>query len=170
MSEDIQNAEEIEKLRQEARSLQRIRQSMGTDDFPRLVFEKVYKEDVERLRSMEDMWKSRRAPEPLDYDQLFTEALGVGPTIADNDQIVWSLAENFAVFVDSLKRLSNRLEEIRATTDMGNSTPILTFDKDDVDTLDFVAASSNLRSHIFGIETRSKFDIKRTFTSKSHHV
>jgi ubiquitin-like 1-activating enzyme E1 B len=164
MSEDVQNAEEIEKLRQEARSLQRIRQSMGSDDFPRLVFEKVFKEDIERLRSMEDMWKSRRAPEPLDYDQLSHEALGVGPAIADKDQVVWTLAENFAVFIHSLKRLSNRLEEIRATTEVGNSSPILTFDKDDVDTLDFVAASSNLRSHIFGIEPRSKFDIKRTFT------
>jgi len=30
-----------------------------------------------------------------------------------------------------------------------------------VDTLDFVTASANLRSHIFGIETRSKFDIKQ---------
>jgi ubiquitin-like 1-activating enzyme E1 B len=168
MSEDIQNAEEVAKLRQEARALQRIRQSMGSDDFPRLVFEKVFKEDVERLRSMGDMWKTRRAPEPLDYDQLSTEALGVGPSIAEKDQIVWSLAENFAVFIDSLKRLSNRLEEIRATTDVGNSTPILTFDKDDVDTLDFVVASSNLRSHIFGIETRSKFDVKRTFTSIKH--
>ena len=38
---------------------------------------------------------------------------------------------------------------------------MLTFDKDDDDTLDFVAASSNLRSIIFGIEPRSKFDIKQ---------
>lgn len=38
---------------------------------------------------------------------------------------------------------------------------MITFDKDDVDTLDFVAASANLRSVVFGIETKSKFDIKR---------
>jgi len=38
---------------------------------------------------------------------------------------------------------------------------VLTFDKDDEDTLDFVAATANLRSLIFGIETRSKFDIKQ---------
>lgn len=38
---------------------------------------------------------------------------------------------------------------------------MLTFDKDDEDTLDFVAATANLRSVIFGIETRSKFDIKQ---------
>ena len=39
--------------------------------------------------------------------------------------------------------------------------PVLTFDKDDEDTLDFVAASANLRSTIFGIESKSKFDIKQ---------
>jgi ubiquitin-like 1-activating enzyme E1 B len=39
--------------------------------------------------------------------------------------------------------------------------PIITFDKDDQDTLDFVAASANLRSIIFGIESKSRFDIKQ---------
>ena len=38
---------------------------------------------------------------------------------------------------------------------------MLTFDKDDEDTLDFVAASANLRSTIFGIESKSKFDVKQ---------
>jgi len=134
---------------------------MGSKDFPRLVFDKVFKEDIERLRSMEGMWKTKRAPEVLDYDTLMQESLGVGPTIAQQDQAVWNVAENFAVFVDSIKRLSTRLEETRANADIGNSVPILSFDKDDVDTLDFVVSSANLRSHIFGIEMRSKFDIKR---------
>ena len=44
---------------------------------------------------------------------------------------------------------------------------MLVFDKDDDDALDFVAAGANLRSTIFGIETKSKFDIKRT-RSRSH--
>lgn len=64
----------------------------------------------------------------------------------------------------SLKRLSDRLEHIRANADVGNSIPILTFDKDDVDIMDFVASSANLRSVVFGIEARSKFDIKRKFS------
>lgn len=134
---------------------------MGSQDFPRLVFDKVFKEDIERLRSMEDMWKTKRAPEALDYDALMQESLGVGTGIAQQDQVTWNVAENFAVFVDSIKRLSTRLEETRANADVGNAAPILSFDKDDVDTLDFVVASANLRSHIFGIEMRSKFDIKR---------
>lgn len=160
-SEDSDNAGEIENLRKEAQALKRIRESMGSEDFPRLVFNKVFKEDIERLRSMEDMWKSRRPPVALDYDELTKEALGVGAEVAQRDQVVWTLAENFFVFLDSLRRLSNRLEETRANADTGNAPPVLTFDKDDADTLDFVTASANLRSHVFGIETRSKFDIKR---------
>lgn len=134
---------------------------MGSEDFPRLVFNKVFKEDVERLQSMEDMWKSRKPPVSLDYDALSQEALGVGSAIAQKDQIEWTPAENFAVFLDSLRRLSDRLEETRANADTGNSPPILSFDKDDDDTLDFVAASANLRSEVYGIPKRSKFDIKR---------
>ncbi|KAF2745162.1 ThiF family protein [Sporormia fimetaria CBS 119925] len=160
-AEDSENADEIANLRTEAQALLRIRESMGSEEFPRLVFNKVYKEDIERLRNAEGMWKERKAPEPLDYEALSQEALGVGEEVAKKDQVVWTLAENFAVFVRSLKRLSDRMEGLRANVDMGNSTPILTFDKDDEDTLDFVAASANLRSHIFGIETRSKFDIKQ---------
>jgi ubiquitin-like 1-activating enzyme E1 B len=41
------------------------------------------------------------------------------------------------------------------------ATPIITFDKDDIDTLDFVSASANIRSIVFGIETKSRFDIKQ---------
>lgn len=50
----------------------------------------------------------------------------------------------------------------------GDGPPILTFDKDDEDTLDFVASTANLRSIIFDIPTHSKFDIKRgcPFTSE----
>jgi ubiquitin-like 1-activating enzyme E1 B len=164
-SEDADNASEVANLRKEAQALKRIRDSMGSQDFPRLVFDKVFNEDIERLRSMEDMWKTRKAPEALDYDTLMQESLGVGTGIAQQDQVTWNVAENFAVFVDSIKRLSTRLEETRASADVGNSVPILSFDKDDVDTLDFVVASANLRSHIFGIEMRSKFDIKRRGTT-----
>ncbi|KAK7707240.1 E1 ubiquitin-activating protein uba2 [Botryosphaeria dothidea] len=160
-TEDSENMEEIENLRKEARALKAIRESMGSEEFPRKVFDKVFKEDVDRLLSMKEMWAHRRAPEPLDWDKISQEALGVGPDIAQRDQAVWTVAENFAVFADSMRRLSNRLEELKANAETGNAPPVLSFDKDDVDTLDFVAAAANLRSHIFGIETRSKFDIKQ---------
>ena len=57
------------------------------------------------------------------------------------------------------------MQHLQARMTPGDPPPILTFDKDDVDTLDFVASSANLRSIVFGIEPKSKFDIKRTFRS-----
>jgi len=36
----------------------------------------------------------------------------------------------------------------------------ISFDKDDEDTLDFVTAASNLRSIAYGIEGKSKWDVK----------
>lgn len=162
-SEDSENAKEIENLRSEAQALKRIRESMGSEEFPKLVFDKVFKEDIERLRSMEDMWKTRKAPIALDFEALSQELTSMDKDIVHKDQKTWTVAENFAVFLDSLRRLSDRMEETRANVDTGNSPPILTFDKDDADTLDFVAASANLRSIVFGIEGRSKFDIKREY-------
>lgn len=50
---------------------------------------------------------------------------------------------------------------MRTSSDGDLAEPIITFDKDDEDTLDFVTASANLRSIVFGIETRSRFDIKQ---------
>ncbi|KAF3042278.1 E1 ubiquitin-activating protein uba2 [Didymella keratinophila] len=155
------NAEEIAKLREEATKLKRVREQMGSQDFPRAVFEMVFKDDIERLLSMEDMWKGKRAPVALDFDQLSDESKIPAATVLQDDQRIWSIEENFAIFVDSIFRLSQRLENERAQKEVGNSAPILSFDKDDVDTLDFVVASANLRAAIFGIEPRSKFDIKQ---------
>ena len=62
----------------------------------------------------------------------------------------------------SLKRLSLRV--VRASSDSSSEVviPRIEFDKDDEDTLDFVVATANIRSYIFGIDVKSKFDIKRT--------
>jgi ubiquitin-like 1-activating enzyme E1 B len=160
-TEDSGNKEEIENLRREAEALKNIRDSMASPEFPKLVFDKVYKEDIERLLSMADMWKNRRPPVALSFETLSEEAKAVPSTIANHGQGVWTVAENFVVFVDSLRRLSKRMLEMKSQAGPDDSTPIITFDKDDEDTLDFVTASANIRSHIFGIDMRSKFDIKQ---------
>ena len=61
-------------------------------------------------------------------------------------------------------RLSARLKAAESKNTQDGVQPVLEFDKDDEDILDFVAASANLRSIAFAIEAKSKFDIKR----KSH--
>jgi ubiquitin-like 1-activating enzyme E1 B len=143
----------------------KIRESMGSDDFPQLLFDKVYKDDITRLQSMEDMWKSRRKPEPLDYSMI-VQKIEPGDQsskaiILKADQRPWTLEENVIIFKDSLERLSKRLQDMPATSNGSAASPIITFDKDDEDTLDFVTASANLRSLVFGIDTKSKFDIKQ---------
>lgn len=160
-SEDSENAKEIENLRQESQALNSIRQSMDSDDFARKVFDKVFKDDINRLRSMEDMWKTRKQPNALDFDGISKEASGTKPSVAQQDQKAWTVAENFTVFCDSLRRLSTRLQTSQAQSGTDTAAPVLIFDKDDEDTLDFVAASANLRSLVFGIESKSKFDIKQ---------
>lgn len=110
------------------------------------------------------MWKSRRAPEPLKYDALMEKVKEVvekkSELLAD-DQSTWSLEQNLVVFNDSLERLSKRLLELKKSKKDDDPEPVITFDKDDEDTLDFVTAAANIRSFIFGIGLKSRFDVKQ---------
>ncbi|KAK6531535.1 E1 ubiquitin-activating protein uba2 [Arthrobotrys megalospora] len=155
-SEDTENAQEIKNLRQEAQELKRIRETLGQSEFARNIFEKVFSKDIIRLTDMKDMWKTRKPPTPLSFESMSSgsqTSLGSTPS----DQKVWTSEENFLVFCDSLDRLSKRALDLRSAEEGA----LLSFDKDDEDTLDFVAASANLRSQIFGIDCQSKFDIKQ---------
>lgn len=76
---------------------------MGTEEFPQLLFDKVYKEDIVRLRSLEEMWKTRRPPDPLDYATLAAKAEALEPSkdkILKSGQKTWTLEENLVVFRD----------------------------------------------------------------------
>jgi ubiquitin-like 1-activating enzyme E1 B len=53
------------------------------------------------------------------------------------------------------------MAEMKVASSRDSAEPMITFDKDDEDTLDFVTASANLRSIVFGIDTKSRFDIKQ---------
>jgi ubiquitin-like 1-activating enzyme E1 B len=156
-SEDADNAHEIAELKKEAEALKKIRESAGTADFPKLLFDKVFNSDIKRLCSMEEMWKSRKEPEPLEYKTLRSEAPTIDDAFLRDDQKIWSLPENLAVLDSSLERLSKRVAELKEKKD----DPTITFDKDDDDTLDFVAAAANIRSHVYHIESKSRFDIKQ---------
>lgn len=73
---------------------------MASPDFAATIFGKVFAADIDRLRSMEDMWKSRKLPKALDYAQISEEAEKIDNSVAKNDQKVWTLAENYVVFAD----------------------------------------------------------------------
>ncbi|KAJ3559542.1 hypothetical protein NM688_g281 [Phlebia brevispora] len=67
------------------------------------------------------------------------------------DQKSLSLQDNLELFVSSANRLASRLQ---------SGEDIITFDKDDDDTLDFVTAAANLRSFAYGIATKSRWEVK----------
>ncbi|RUS34915.1 hypothetical protein BC938DRAFT_477829 [Jimgerdemannia flammicorona] len=121
----------------------------------------VFTTDITRLLSMEDMWKTRKPPTPLHFDELrdmMDTRVVDGPSqgVGLKDQQVWTIKEDFDVFLDSLQRLSTRLANDKGA----DPEAVLSFDKDDDDALDFVTATSNLRARVFGIQEKSRFMIK----------
>lgn len=161
-SEDADNAKEIEELKKEAAALKNIRESVGTSEFPKMLFDKVFSADVKRLCSLEEMWTSRDKPKPLEYSELKPNVPTIDEAFLENDQKEWSLEENLAVLESSLDRLSKRVAEMKVQEKRNTSVPpTISFDKDDPDTLDFVAAAANIRAHIFGIDFKTRFDIKQ---------
>ncbi|KAI1337662.1 SUMO-activating enzyme subunit uba-2 [Xylariaceae sp. FL0016] len=163
-SQDSDNAEEIGELEKEAEALRKIRNAAGTEEFPRMLFDKVFNADIARLLSMKNMWKDRSPPKPQNYETLMSQAsdaITSKESLLSDDQKVWSLEENLVVFNDSLDRLSKRMLHLKKQYGDDSAQATIPFDKDDVDTLDFVASSANIRSYIFGIDPKSRFDIKQ---------
>ncbi|KAI1001785.1 Ubiquitin-activating enzyme [Podosphaera aphanis] len=158
-----ENSEEIANLQRETAILRKIKESMNSETFPQLLFDKVFKDDIERLRMMESLWKTRRAPESLDYVTALERASKLELLTENilNLQRPWTMEENLLVFKDSLKRLTKRIIDLKSKSNDDSAENVIIFDKDDEDTLDFVTASANLRSSIFGIENKSKFDVKQ---------
>ncbi|KAF9920250.1 E1 ubiquitin-activating protein uba2 [Linnemannia zychae] len=159
-----ETAKELAALAQEAQALKAILASSETDGFAKRVFDKVFYTDIQRLRSMEDMWKARKPPTPLKYDDIMgiTDELqrAMNDTTLESgtlkDQRVWTLRETVEVFSDSLLKLTKRLKTMRET----DPETSVQFDKDDSETLDFVTATANLRAHVYGIEEKSRFQVK----------
>ncbi|KAF9431553.1 E1 ubiquitin-activating protein uba2 [Entomortierella beljakovae] len=160
---DDETAKELAALAAESQALKEILASSKTEGFAERVFDKVFYSDIQRLRSMEDMWKTRKAPTPLKYKDILSQTEEL-PSAADatietstlKDQKVWTLRETVEVFSDSLEKLTKRLQELKVKDSEAN----VQFDKDDAETLDFVTATANLRSLVFGIEEKSRFQVK----------
>ncbi|KAF7356767.1 Uba2 [Mycena venus] len=75
--------------------------------------------------------------------------LAAGSGLKDQKQL--SLKDNVLLFISSTERLAARLQA-------GEET--ISFDKDDDDALDFVTATSNLRSAAYGIGGKTRWEVK----------
>ncbi|XP_054748219.2 SUMO-activating enzyme subunit 2-like isoform X2 [Lytechinus pictus] len=115
------------------------------------LFRKFFHEDIKYLLSMEKLWKKRRPPTPLDWNNLpDTEEVSNDKGNLLRDQRQWNIKDCVRVFDESLASLHIQ------SKDRGE----LAWDKDDQAAMDFVACTANIRSHIFGIPMKTRFDIK----------
>lgn len=151
-----ENIQELENLRREAREMRALRHAasagISAHEACEHIFDKVYRADVERLLSMEDMWVHRRRPVPLSLAQAMqevpTETDASIPTLRDRRSL--TLRENALLFLDCGQALAKR--SVKAPQ---------SFDKDDDEALGFVTAAANLRAHVYGIPEQTRFATKQ---------
>ncbi|XP_013867673.1 SUMO-activating enzyme subunit 2 [Austrofundulus limnaeus] len=127
--------------------------STGYD--PVKLFNKLFKDDIMYLLTMDKLWKKRKAPTPLDWQQLESTVRPQeeAPASGLKDQKVLGVWGYCQMFQQSVETLRSQLQE----KDEGAE---LVWDKDDPPAMDFVTAAANLRMHIFSMNMKSRFDVK----------
>ncbi|XP_072763055.1 SUMO-activating enzyme subunit 2 [Anoplolepis gracilipes] len=133
--------------------------AQSCDYDPEKLFTKLFHDDIKYLLSMDNLWKKRRPPMPLNWRELPDGVAGCSKEINQpglKDQQRWSISKCGSIFADALKNLSQALKASQEKS-LDNH---LVWDKDDQHAMDFVAACANIRAHIFGIPQKSRFDIK----------
>jgi len=121
---------------------------------PKIIFTKLFHDDIKYLLSMEKLWAKRKPPTPLDWDNL--EGKGQDKSQKDGgirDQQEWTVQQCADVFASAVNKLS---EQLKASDYKDH----LVWDKDDEAAMDFVAACANIRSKVFGIPAKTRFDVK----------
>ena len=164
LEKETDDKKEIENMLKETNELHDLRRLVKAlepgkyDAFAFEVINKIFKVDIERLLRIDSLWKNRVHPRPLEFKEYYEDKIRsmlkepANEELLKKDTKVWDPAENIYVLIVSIRKLQARLKKIES---------FISFDKDDEDTLNFVAAAANLRSHIFSIELKSKFDIKQ---------
>ncbi|GCE97815.1 E1 ubiquitin-activating protein uba2 [Zygosaccharomyces mellis] len=143
--------EEISRIKQETNELHDLQQVVHRQDKAHItdILKKLFIKDIEKLLQLDNLWKSRAKPVPL------SESL-IESTRYDHDSTdlsaVWGLEKQINQFIRVTGKLMDRISQEQYNIE---------FDKDDQDTLIFVATAANIRSHIFGIPIKTVFDIKQ---------
>ncbi|SMN19648.1 similar to Saccharomyces cerevisiae YDR390C UBA2 Subunit of a heterodimeric nuclear SUMO activating enzyme (E1) with Aos1p [Maudiozyma saulgeensis] len=142
--------DEIKRIKQETNELQELQNIILSGDnslIPKII-EKIFIHDIEKLLKIENLWKTRTKPIPLNINDIKTD-------LTDRDldlSALWSIQDQIQKFSSITSKLMKRMEE---------EDNHIEFDKDDKDTLEFVSTAANIRSHIFNIPQKSVFDIKQ---------
>uniref|UniRef100_A0A7N6A7Z1 SUMO-activating enzyme subunit 2 n=1 Tax=Anabas testudineus TaxID=64144 RepID=A0A7N6A7Z1_ANATE len=126
--------------------------STGYD--PIKLFNKLFKDDIMYLLTMDKLWKKRKAPIPLDWQQLENKCPHEEtPGLGLKDQQVLGVWGYCKLFQQSVETLRSQLQE------KGEGAELV-WDKDDPPAMDFVTSAANLRMHIFSMNMKSRFDVK----------
>lgn len=160
LSKETDDQQELQNLVQGVNELVELRTMACSGDFQRFFSElvtKIFRVDIERLLLIDSLWKFRTKPRPLDVSKYQDDLINLvnnaeNEKILSQDTAVWTTLQNIYVLYQAAKRLLERIS---------GDEKVVPFDKDDEDTLNFVCAASNLRSWVFNIEVKSKFDIKQ---------
>ena len=118
----------------------------------KMIFTKLFHDDIKYLLTMDKLWSKRRPPTPLDWDSL-SEEVEKASAGTIQDQIPWSMKQCGQVLESSINKLKSKLE-------VSNYEDHLVWDKDDEAAMDFVAACANIRANIFNIPQKTRFDVK----------
>ena len=116
---------------------------------PEKLFNKFFNSDIMYLLSMEKLWKKRKPPTPLSWESGVSDEINDEATLPDKR--IWGTLECTRIFEKSVTILKERCNA---------SDEVLVWDKDDEAAMDFVTAAANIRSQIFHIPSKSRFDIK----------
>ncbi|KAI0047882.1 hypothetical protein FA95DRAFT_1540689 [Auriscalpium vulgare] len=189
-----EDAQEIATLKKEAQAFKNVRaalrSSQGAGAAAKLAFQKVFYSDILNLLSMEDMWRFRDKPIPLDFDAIRDDTFMLRGQVSSSASVTakGSNASNGSTAGDmhpvqtngvgatygpdgkGLKdqralSLRDSWEIFVSSTErlaerLAKGEETISFDKDDDDTLDFVTAAANLRSAAYGIVGKSRWEVK----------
>uniref|UniRef100_A0A4W3JDR2 SUMO-activating enzyme subunit 2 n=1 Tax=Callorhinchus milii TaxID=7868 RepID=A0A4W3JDR2_CALMI len=132
--------------------------STGYD--PVKIFNKLFRDDIKYLLTMDKLWRKRKAPVPLDWNYILYCPAGssglqqpVSSPARLKDQRVLDVKSCTQLFAQSVVHLKARL------TEKGDGGELV-WDKDDPPAMDFVTSAANLRMYIFSMNMKSKFDVK----------
>lgn len=146
------DVEEINRIKNETNELKELQNIIISGDKSRIrdIISKLFIQDIEKLLLIENLWKTRAKPVALTPKQL-QESEQLGDVNHLNLNEIWDLETQIAKFTQITSKLMDRY----------NTESAIDFDKDDQDTLEFVATAANIRAHIFHIPVNSVFDIKQ---------
>lgn len=90
-------AKELETLRNESKAMKGLRDAMGTKEYNRKVFKKVFYDDIEHLRAVPELWKTRTAPVSVDLTKL---DLVEDTKLIEEDHKIWTIAQCAQIFLE----------------------------------------------------------------------